>query len=186
MDMGRSAEAVSEFERALQVDPLSPLAGTMLAKAFYFHRDFDKAIDQYNAVLKENPGFPIASSFLVQAYEQVGRFDDAIAESRRAIPLAGGDIHRAAQVSDSLEAAFKSGGAEGYWKTRLDSEKGQSPLEKAALYSMLNRKDEAFQALEQAFFQHDMWLVPLKVEPRWDHLRSDPRFDKMLQRVGLN
>jgi TolB-like protein/DNA-binding winged helix-turn-helix (wHTH) protein/Flp pilus assembly protein TadD len=185
MNVGRSTEAVAEIERALQVDPLSPLARTMLGKAYYYNRDFDKAIAQYDAVLKENPGFPIASSFLVQAYEQTGRFEDAIAESGRAIPLAGGDLQAATQITESLENAFKSRGPEGYWAKRLDAARGESSLEKAALYSMLNRKDEAFGALEQAYAQHDMWLVPLKVEPRWDNLRGDQRFDKLLKRVGL-
>jgi TolB-like protein/DNA-binding winged helix-turn-helix (wHTH) protein len=185
MNVGRSREALSEIQRALQVDPLSPLAGTMLGKGYYYNRDFDKAIAQFKAVLKENPGFPIASSFLVQAYEQAGRFEDAIAESRRAIPLAGGDVQSASQFTEGLEKAFKSHGAEGYWEEKLKSEKGESPLEKAALYSMLNRKDEAFEAIEQAYSQHDMWLVPLKVEPGWDNLRSDHRFESLLMRVGL-
>lgn len=185
MNVGRSTEAVSEMQRALQVDPLSPLAGTMLGKAYYYNREFDKAIAQYRAVLNKNPGFPIASSFLVQAYEQVGRFEDAIAESRRAIPLASGDIQSATRITESLEDAFKSRGAEGYWAKRLELGKSLSPLDKAALYSMLNRRDEAFQALEQAYSLHDMWLVPLKVEPRWDNIRSDQRFGNLLKRVGL-
>jgi tetratricopeptide (TPR) repeat protein len=185
MNMGRSDEAVSELRRAQELDPLSSTASTFLGKAYYYNREYDKAINQYQAVLENDPGFPIASSFLVQAYEQAGRLEDAIAEYHRAIPLSGEDVKSATQFADNLMLAFKAEGPEGYWKKRFQLGTRTSPLEKAALYIRLGQRKEAFEELNEAFSKHDMWLTALKVDPRWDMLRSDPSFEQLLKRVGL-
>jgi tetratricopeptide (TPR) repeat protein len=110
----------------------------------------------------------------VQAYEQAGRLEDAIAECRRAI-----------QFVDALEVALKAQGPEGYWKKQLEPAARGSPLDKAALYVRLGRNEQAFKLLDQAYSEHDMWLVPLKVDPRWDKIRSEYRFKDLLKRVGL-
>jgi TolB-like protein/DNA-binding winged helix-turn-helix (wHTH) protein len=185
MNMGRSDEAISELRQAQELDPLSSTASTFLGKAYYYNREYDKAINQYKAVLENDPGFPIASSFLVQAYEQAGKLEDAIAEYHRAIPLAGEDVKGATQFSDSLMLAFKAEGPGGYWKKRFQLGTRTSPLEKAALYIRLGQRKEAFEELNEAFSEHDMWLTALKVDPRWDVLRSDSSFEQLLKRVGL-
>jgi len=185
MNMGRPAEAVAELQRAQELDPLSSLPGTFLGKAYYYNREYDKAFAQYQSVLRSDPGFPVASNFLVQAYEQTGRLKDAIAESRRAIPLAGGDVNTAAQLVDSLEIALKTQGPDGYWQKQLDLSAQRSSLDKAALYLRLGRNQQALELLDQAFSEHDMWLVSLKVDPRWDKIRSENRFNNLLKRVGL-
>jgi TolB-like protein/DNA-binding winged helix-turn-helix (wHTH) protein/Tfp pilus assembly protein PilF len=185
MNMGRSAEAIAEMRRAQEVDPLSSIAGTFLGKAYYYNREYDKAIAQYRAVLQIDPGFPIASSFLVHAYEQTNQYEKAIAEYQREIPLAGGDVNAAAQFTDNLATAFRARAAEGYWEKQLELAGRISPLERAAMQARLGHNDEAFDALDKAYSEHDMWLVPLKVDPQWDKIRSDHRFEKLLQRVGL-
>jgi tetratricopeptide (TPR) repeat protein len=124
-------------------------------------------------------------STLVQAYEQAGRLEDAIAEYHRAIPLTGEDVKSATQFSDDLMLAFKAEGPEGYWKKRFQLGTRTSPLDKAASYIRLGQRKEAFEELNEAFSKHDMWLTALKVDPRWDMLRSDPSFEQLLKRVGL-
>lgn len=185
MNMGRSAEAISELRQAQEVDPLSSIAGTFLARAYYYDREYNQAIAQYRAVLQTDPGFPIASSFLVHTYEQTGQFDQAIAECRRAIPLAGGEINAAAQFTDALARAFKSRGPSGYWQARLESAGNASSIDRAALQARLGHTDQAIEELDKAYAVHDLWLVPLKVDPQWDMIRTDPRFKALLQQVGL-
>jgi TolB-like protein/DNA-binding winged helix-turn-helix (wHTH) protein len=185
MLMGRTGEAVAELQRAQELDPLSSMPGTFLGKAYYYNREYDKAIAQYKSVLQNDPGFPIASTFLVQVYEQDGKFENAIAEMRRAIPLAGGDVKDAAQVSSQLALGLRAEGSEGYWRKQLELASRISPLDKSALYVRLQRNEEAIQQLNQAFSQHDMWLATLKVDPRWDNIRSDFRVKQLLKRVGL-
>jgi len=55
----------------------------------------------------------------------------------------------------------------------------------AEIYTALGERDHAFQELEKAYDQRSSWLVWLKVEPKFDSLRSDPRFKDLLRRVGL-
>lgn len=185
MDMGRSREAIAEIGESQKLDPLSSLPGTFLGWSYFYNREYDKAIAQYQKVLRIDPGFPMASSFLVRAYEQAGRFDDAIAESRRAIPLDSGDVKSASQYADALAAAYNAHGADGYWEKRLELSHSAAGLGRAALLAELGRSDEAFANLEQAYAQRDMWLALLRVDPRWDRIRSDSRFASLMRRVGL-
>ena len=90
-----------------------------------------------------------------------------------------------AEFVDGLELALKIQGPEGYWKKQLELTFRTSPLDKAALYARLGRNGETFQALNQSYSEHDMWLVTLKVDPRWDTIRSEYRFKNLLKRIGL-
>ena len=186
MNMGRSTEAIAEMRRAQEVDPLSSIAGTFFGWAYYNNRENEKAIARYRTVLQTDPGFPIASSFLVHAYEQGGQYGEAIAEYRRAIPLAGGDIKGAAHFTDSVAAAFRTRGPEGYWEKQLELAGSISSLDRAAMEARLGQADNAFRDLDKAYAEHDIWLVALRADPKWDRIRSDPRFTGLLQRIGFH
>jgi adenylate cyclase len=71
---------------------------------------------------------------------------------------------------------------------RMASSEGRyvSPYFVALIYSSLGRKDEAFAQLEKAYEQRDFWMIFLKVDPLWDELRTDDRFDGLVVRMGLN
>jgi len=186
--LGRFEEAIAEMNRALEFDPFSLIINTNLGWIFYYAHRYDDALEQCRKVLDLDSNFASAHVRMVQAYEQKGMFDDAIAETEKLIPL-----RREDQPEDirALRKAYRTSGAKGYWRQRLGSIQQQmkhhyiSPAFVASIYASLGEKDQAFLWLEHAYAERDNWLSFLKVDPRFDTLRSDPRFQDLLRRVGL-
>jgi TolB-like protein/DNA-binding winged helix-turn-helix (wHTH) protein/thioredoxin-like negative regulator of GroEL len=187
MGMGRPTEALEEMKRAQELDPLSPIIATFIGKAYYYAGNNEEAIKQYQKALDLDPSFPVARSFLIHSLEQAGRFQEAVAQSKIEAAQSGRSPDQAA----ACDRAFRVAGASGYWKEVLRQRQGGadpgpgSDLDTAAVYANLGDKEEAFSLLNRAFDQHNMWLMNLKVDPRWDSLRSDARFQSLLVRVGL-
>lgn len=187
MGMGRHQEALEEMRRAQQLDPLSPAIATFIAKAYYYAGQNDEAISQYHKVLESDPSFAMARSFLIHSLEQAGRLEEAVAQLKIEAAQSG----RGQDQAEALDRAYRSKGATGYWTEVLRQvERGKDPgagsdLDVAAMYAKLGEKDHAFELLERAYTQHNMWLMNLKVDPRFDSLRSDRRYTSLLRRVGL-
>ena len=185
--MARNTEAFTELRRAQELDPLSPMIATFIGKGYYYSRNNREAISQFRKVIQSNPGFPVAPNFLVETLERIGLFDEAFAQmdtdnppNKRDPDLAG--LHR----------AYQTGGAQGYLLERIrqirsdpHGEAGGLSGGSAALYAVAGDKDQAVVMLEHAYDRHELWLVYLKVDPAWDNLRSDPRFQNLLRRLGL-
>jgi adenylate cyclase len=185
--MARNSEAFAELRRAEELDPLSPMIATFIGKGYYYSRNSGEAIAQYRKVIQSNPGFPVAPNFLVETLERTGLFEQALGQ------IEGSDSN-AKQDPDAhaLRRAYQSGGARGYLQERIrqirldpHGEAGGLSGGSAALYAVLGDKDQAFNMLERAYDRRELWLVYLKVDPAWDSLRTDPRFQNLLHRVGL-
>ena len=187
MGMGRPAEALEEMKRAQQLDPLSPVIATFIGRAYYYAANNEEAIRQYRKVLDSDPSFPVARTFLINSLEVAGRFEDAANELRIEAAQLGGSADKA----EARSRGYREAGAEGYWKETLRQKQaggGPEPgsdLDTASIYARLGDKNEAFLLLNRAYGQRNMWLMNLRVDPRFDNLRSDPRFQSLLQRVGL-
>jgi TolB-like protein/DNA-binding winged helix-turn-helix (wHTH) protein/Tfp pilus assembly protein PilF len=187
MGMGRHQEALEEMRRAQELDPLSPAIATFIAKAYYYAGENDEAISQYREVLESDPSFPMARSFLIHSLEQAGRFEEAVAQTKIEAAQAG----RGQDQAEALDRSYRAKGATGYWKEELrqvEHGKGPGPgsdLDVAAIYAKLGDKNRAFELLERAFMEHNMWLMNLKVDPRFDSVRSDRRYESLLHRIGL-
>ncbi len=93
-----------------------------------------------------------------------------------------------AQIAATKEA-FAKNGWEGFLRHRLNYELskpiGAWKTDIAGLYARLGDRDKAFTWLEKAYEEEEEGLTLLKVEPRFDNLRDDPRFQDLLRRVGL-
>lgn len=187
MAMGKHAQALEEMKKAEALDPLSPIIATFIGKAYYYAGNNDEAIVRYEKVLETDPEFRVARSFLIHSLEQAGRFDQAAAQARIEAAQAGLSSDGAA----SLERAYRATGATGYWKEVLRQvEGGKDPgagsdMDIAAIYAKLGNKERAFYLLERAYVERNMWLMNLKVDPRFDSLRSDQRYVGLLHRLGL-
>jgi len=187
--MGRSNEAIAERKRALELEPLSLIINFELGLAFYYHRDYDQAIEQFQKTLELDQNFPTAHNFLPAAYEQKGRYSEAIAEFKKAIPLTAGSEWSIAKAG--LGHVYAVTGKKSEARTLLEELKQHSAHEYvpatslALIYAGLGETDQAFAWLDKAVEQRAFQLQWINLDPRWDSLRSDPRFGDLMGRLRV-
>lgn len=184
---GRREEALQEMKRALELEPTSLVMNSFMGATLYFAGRYDEAIEQCRKTIEMDPTFAVAHWHLGLAYEQKGMFDDAIAEFSKAITLSGDSpLMRAA-----LGHAYAKSKRKGEARVILDELKERSrrryvaSYEVAAIYVALGDNEQAFRLLEQASSEHSFHLVYLNVWPQFSVVRSDPRFQDLVQRIGL-
>ena len=187
--MGRNHEAIAERKRAQELDPLSPVINFELALAFYYARDYDHAIEEFTRTLEFEPNFPPVQQFLPAAYEQKGMYGEAIAGFKNSIsPTGSGE---SSLLRAGLGHVYAVTGKKSEARTMLDELTQLSrkqyvpPYSIALIYAGLGEKDQAFAWLEEGYKEHAFQMQLLGMEPRWDSLRSDPRFTDLLRRIGL-
>jgi serine/threonine-protein kinase len=183
--MGRHDEALREIRRAQELDPLSLIIHAVVGRALYFARRYDEAAEQCRQTVELDPNFGVAHLFLGRIYLAAGKYDEAVKELQEARRLAGGTAVMA-EVVHALAVAGRRTEAE---QLRAELEKmkdGYVTAGRLALISVaLGDKDQAFMWLDKAYDERSDTLLFLKVEPRFDSLRSDPRFAALLRRIGL-
>lgn len=189
--MGRSQEAAAQIQEARQVDPRSLIIATAGGYVAYFARDFAGAAAQCQAVLEQYPNFMVAHAVLGLAEEAEGDGTKAIAEFQKTIELSG---RRPVAYLDYLGHAYATFGRrddaqavlaeiDGRMKGPDVAEAGPGFL--AATFAALGEKDKAMDALEEGLMHGDGELRWLKVDPRLDPLRGEPRFQKLMARAGF-
>jgi TolB-like protein/tetratricopeptide (TPR) repeat protein/DNA-binding winged helix-turn-helix (wHTH) protein len=184
--VGRHEAAIREAQRARELDPLSSIINTWVGSRYYFARKYDIAIDQYRNVVELDPRFVPAHLALGQAYEQTKMFREAIGELERAVDLSGGSPVYVA----SLAHAYGVTGRRSDSLRLIDELKKQASRRYVASFDMaiawLGRGDEerALASLQKALEERSPRLLFLEVEPRFDPLRSDARFQALIKRVG--
>ena len=184
--MGRFDEALRESERARRLDPLSLIIASDNGAILYYARRYDRAIERFRTVREMDPNFP-HSGMIRWAYAQNGMFSDALAEIDKGRLLTGDGpwvwpelayiYGRTGQQAQAREALAK-----------LEEWNRRRPVDPAMFvrpYIGMGKTDEAFVWLEKAYAKHSSALATLKVDPLYDPLRSDPRFQELLRRVGL-
>jgi serine/threonine-protein kinase len=121
------------------------------------------------------------------AYIQLGRSDEAVAEAQRAIELAGNTAQRQAALGCALAAAGRTSEAKAILAEVKDRATNEyvSAADVAILHAALGQHDDACEWLHRAVDQRAGWLGYLNVDPIWDPIRQDPRFDAVLRQVGL-
>jgi class 3 adenylate cyclase/TolB-like protein/cytochrome c-type biogenesis protein CcmH/NrfG len=185
--MGRLDEALAEMKVALDLDPLSMAVNTGLGHVLYLARDFDAAIEQYQKALQIDPTFGPAHLWFGRPYLQKGMYDEAIAEIQQAVASSG----RSTISLAVLAHAYASAGRPIEARKLLDELLERSRTRYlpsywlALVFTGLGDSDQAMVWLERAYEERSSWLLWIKVEPRFDGLRSDPRFVSLLRRMRL-
>jgi DNA-binding SARP family transcriptional activator len=185
--MERLDEAIAEEMRAQELEPLSLIINTNLGTLFYLTRQYDEAIDQYRKALEIDSNFIIAYWMLGLAYEQKSMFDESIAEFQTAIALSGGSALPIALLGHAYAMSGKKDEALKVLNELHElSKRGYiSSYRVAAIYFGLREAEQAFEWLQRAVEERDAWLNWLRVDPVFDDLRSDRRFQGLLKQVGL-
>jgi len=183
---GRLDEAVSESEKAKELDPLTPLFVTNVGKAYYRAREYDKAIDYFKAVLAENPNNSSAMYVLALAYFRKERYSEAIqlletiSASNKwlaAAPL-GYAYAKVGRTDDARRILAEM--------EALPNSQNLPAQERAIVYIGLGDKDAAFSWLEKSYDDHFASMIALNSEPLFDELRSDRRFGILARKMNLN
>jgi tetratricopeptide (TPR) repeat protein len=186
-NQGRFDEAFAESERARQLDPLSLIIVTDHAVILYFSRQYDRAIEQFRMVMEMEPNFPRAD-MVNYAYVQSGRYTDAIEGAKRAQRMDGtsspwtwgilayvygrsGKPEQGRHALDMLEQFYR--------RRELD------PAAMILAHIGMGDKEDALALLQKAYLEHSNLMTTLKVDPTFDPLRGDPRFQEIVRKMGL-
>jgi TolB-like protein/DNA-binding winged helix-turn-helix (wHTH) protein len=175
--LGRHTQAIAEQQRALEFDPLSVIVNANLARALYRARRYDEAIAQAKKTLELDPRFAVALFWLEGALRHKGRFKEAV-ELRQILAnpeqsrLIGRTFER-----EGFQAILRESGRA--------FEKSGALVTAARCYAQSGLTDEAMALLEACAERRCSDFVSLGVEPDFDQLRTDPRFQKLLARIRL-
>ena len=184
--VGRHEEAILETQRAAQLDPLSLIINASYGRAFHYAKQYDKAIQQFQKTVELDPSFVRAHLYLGWTYEAKGMFKEAIAEYEKARALDDSPV-----LVASLAHGLAVSGRKDEARKLLDELNDRSQHRYVSAYDValvhigLGENDRAFEMLEKAYQERSSGLSWLRVDPRLNPLRSDPRFANLMARVGL-
>jgi Tfp pilus assembly protein PilF len=188
--MRRFDEAIKEAKRAEELDPLSPARKSMVALLFYYTHRYDAAEELYRQLTRSDPELPSPHLGLYNIYMKTGKEADGIAELQKGLKLEGADELAAAlprvYASSGFQAAKTFALRE---QVRLLSEASKqdyiSPISLASNYALLGEKDKAFEWLKKSFEERTPGLIDLSLDPDYDNLRDDKRFQDLIRRINI-
>ncbi len=185
--MARFDESLVHMRLAHELDPLAVEKISGIGEIYFFQKRYGDAIAQYHKALEMDKNAGFVHWAMGNVYLQQGKLDDAIAEYERSIPLSGDSPDEFASLAYAKAKAGRKDEARKLLAELNQRAKRQhiSPCVFAMVHGALGEKDEAFAWLEKAYSNRDFILTLLKVEPTFDPLRDDPRYDDLMRRVGF-
>ena len=187
MGVGRFDESRAHLERAIEIEPVSPIILSGLANFHHLRGDYDNEINSSLKVIEIDPSFAYATFYLGLGYEGRGMDAEAADALTRTVMQFGEPLECVHELSE----AFKKNGIRGWWQQRLKQVETRPHLKnfqayfKALILIRLDDKEGTLNALNQAYDRRDRGLAFAKYEPRLDPLRGGPRFENLLRRMGL-
>ena len=184
----RHEQAQAAMLQALKLDPMSMIIHTAVGDAYFYGRQYERSTVYYRKAIELDPRFDGAHTDLARSLEALGRFDEARGEYEEGRRLSGGVAgpsfglgHLEASRGNEAEARRILAELEEARSRRVVSAWGI-----AALHASLGDVDEAFRWLDAAVEDGATGLIFLRVHPRLDKIRSDPRYTTLLRKVGLD
>ncbi|HYA24963.1 MAG TPA: winged helix-turn-helix domain-containing protein [Terriglobales bacterium] len=186
--LGQMGEAVEEVKLARQTDPLSAIINTDLAEMLGLARRYDEAVQQARATIDMAPNFAHAHRVLALIYAARHMFPEAIAEGKQAASLSGDDPWMLSDLANVYAQAGKKTEMQDCLRRAAKNSPGGVLPDSgslAGLYAVLGDYDRAFKVMETQYKRRDGALILLNTTPPEAGIRSDPRFQQLLQRIGL-
>jgi len=184
---GRISEALTEIRRALELDPTSLIINSWYGRILGLAGQLDEAVDQLKKTVELDPNFVLAHYRLGQAYAEKRMYQEAIDEFKKLLNLPDGAVTGLMGLAYVYPLAGRSKEADESLNELLELSKQRyvSPGQIGIIYIARGEKDKAFERLEEAYKVYDLNIMRMKVEHRFDSIRSDPRFDSLVKRIDL-
>jgi eukaryotic-like serine/threonine-protein kinase len=184
---GRFDEALSEANRALELEYLSPVTGTQVGQVLYRARRYDQAIAAFRKTLDLEPNFTAAHYYLGQCHLMRGNRDEAMAEFERALEIAPNTPDFIAMIGYTHAVAGRRDKSRRRLAEldKLALSRYVPPFCYATIYAALGEPDLAFKWIEKGYEDRDPRVRALKTDPLFDVPRADPRFAGLMRRAGL-
>ena len=185
--MGRFEESIRHYETALELDPFSLQINMNLATTYYLRGEYDRAINHLNKTSELEPNYMPTHFVLGSAYVQQGRLQEAIEQFQFIYKM----DEEAYIALGFMGYAHALNGQRAEAETLLNilqdiaERKYISPYSLLLIHLAIGPLERVFQLLEQLYEERNDWLVWLKVSPELKNLRSDPRFQDLLRRIGF-
>ncbi len=186
--LGRLEEALKQLQRALELDPLSPIVRTAVGGCLYRMRRFGESAETLRATLRSNPEFGHAHWSLARVLLEIEQPEEALAHFEAAASIMGhipaaqselGYCHARMGRRDLAHCIVQD-------LQRRAQQEWVSPLSEALVYVGLGEENAAMQRLEDAFEKRIRQLIWVNVDPRYDSMRRNPGFQALIARLGLS
>lgn len=177
--------AVHEAEQAVALDPLSARTQMFAAYTLYAARRYDAAVDRWTRMLDLHPSSSVALMGLARAHLHAGRTGEGLAWAARAA-RGRGTADSALVVASAAAVAGRASEARAALRVAVDrGDAPIDPLDVAMVHAALGDRVQAFAWLERAMAEDHGWTMFLDVDPGYDAIRDDPRFEALLRRMRL-
>src|SRR5262249_18925308 len=175
------------ISRAAELDPVSQAILKDKGLALYYNRKYDEAIELATKTLELDPNYAAAHRLLSLAYQAKGMFDEAIVEHEKWAALTGNKVEAAVTLAQLYAV---SGQVEDARRLLEDVKRDELVTQHinrglALVYAALGENDLAFKHLEESYERREEAILSLKVDPKVDPLRADPRFTALLKKIGI-
>jgi eukaryotic-like serine/threonine-protein kinase len=184
-EMGRSEEALTEFQTSQKLDPLSISTRVMIGWTYYFARRYEDALEECQTSVDLEPNSVNAHNCLGLSYLGKKMYESAIQECQTAVNLSGNDVARAVDLARAYASSGNQAAARhilNEWEQRA-KHSYIPPYYLAQVYVALGEKDQGISWLGKAYAERDPRLVQLAVDPAFDLVRTDPRFQDLRRRL---
>ena len=183
----RMSDALVEIRRAVELDPTSLVINAWYGRILGLAGQLDQSVEQLRKTVELDPNFILAHYRLGQSYSEKQMYNEAIDEFNKVLNLPDGKTTGLTGLAYTYALAGRKPEAQKAFDELLELSKHQyvSPGQIAIIHIARGEKDQAFQRLEEANRIFDLNVMRLKIERRFDPIRSDPRFEDLVRRIGL-
>lgn len=185
---GRLEDALRKAQKARELDPLNAAINTVVGATLYYQKKYDEAIEELKETVILAPDFPIAHYYLAKSFVLTGNFDDAVDEFEKTR-----DILSSSPVSiGSLaycHAAFGKTEEMRKLQAQLDQMAGEHyvpSIKLAEIHLALGDHDKAIECLEKGYEERCSLMIWIMIDPIYEPLKADPRYQDLLKRMGLS
>ncbi len=183
--VGRYDQAIAQFTFARELDPLSLFTNRFMGHSLFYAGYYDQALAQARSLIELDPSDPHAFHVAGRIYLHQGKYEEAIAAIQEARALVGGGPYPALAYAYAVAGNRKEAMKILNELKELSTREYVPAFSFARIYLGLGEHEKSLDLLEKAYKKRNPYMITLKVEPMFDPLRSDPRFQSLLRRMNF-